>query len=160
MMSRNNFLWALATMLAFFAGALMPSGGMQRAAAMQAAVQPKSPKYLEIGYMKVEPGKDDDYIHLEKDIWKPLHQQRIKNGQVRSWAVYGVRFPFGTEEKYDYVTISAYDQFTQLENPYAHAAESLAKLHPNMKPEDFVRQTSSARKMVRSEVWELVDEAQ
>jgi hypothetical protein len=94
-MSRNNFPWAMATILAFFAGALVPNGGMQHAAvAMQVAAQPKSPKYVEIDYMKVEPGKDSDYVRLEKEIWKPLHQQRIKNGQLRSWAVYGLRFPF------------------------------------------------------------------
>jgi hypothetical protein len=160
MMSRNNFLWALATVLAFFAGALIPSGGTQSAAAMQTAVQPKSPKYLEINYMKVEPAKNDDYVRMEKDIWKPLHQHRIKNGQLRSWAMYGMKFPFGTDEKYDYVTFNAYDQFTQLEDPYGNAAQLLIKLHPNMKPEDLARQTNSARKLVRSEVWELVDEAQ
>jgi hypothetical protein len=123
-MSRNNFPWAMATILAFFAGALVPNGGMQHAAvAMQVAAQPKSPKYVEIDYMKVEPGKDSDYVRLEKEIWKPLHQQRIKNGQLRSWAVYGLRFPFGTEEKYDYVTVNSYDQFAQLESPYANALQ-------------------------------------
>jgi len=159
-MSRNNCLWALATISAFFAGALFPTGATQRVAAMQTAPPLKSPKYLEIDYMKVEPEKNNDYLHLERDVWKPLHQERIKNGQVRSWALYGMRFPFGTEEKYDYVTVAAYDRFAQLENPYVGVDQMWGKLHPNSKPEELVRQTGSARKMVRSEIWELVDEAQ
>jgi len=159
-MSRKNFIWAITTVSAFVLGTLVGTGGAQRAAAMQAAAQPKSPKYMQIDYMKVEPGKNNDYVHMEQDLWKPLHQQRVKNGQVRSWALYGLRFPYGTDEKYDYVTVETYDRFAQLEDPYADVGQILTKLRPNTKVEDFARQTQTNRKLVRSEVWELVDEAQ
>jgi hypothetical protein len=133
--------------------------GTQTAAPATQAAQPKSPKYLEIDYMKVEPGKDNDYLRVEQGLWKPLHQQRVKNGDIRSWTLYGLRFPSGTSEKYDYVTVNAFERFAQLENPYADAAQILDRVHPGIKVADFVQQTESTRKLVRSEVWELIDEA-
>ena len=162
-MSRKNFLWAIATISAFFFGTLFGNGGPQRAAAMQASAsasaQMKSPKYVEVDYMKAEPGKDSDYVHMEQDVWKQLHQERIKNGQIKSWALYGLRFPAGAEERYDYVTINTYDRFAQLESPFAGVGPMLTKLRPNMKLEDLVRQTQNARKVVRVDVFELIDEA-
>ena len=163
-MSRKNFLWAIATISAFFLGTLSGNGGPQPAAAMQtsasAPTQLKSPKFVEVDYMKAEPGKGSDYVHMEQDVWKQVHQQRIKNGQVKSWALYGLRFPSGADEKYDYITVNTYDHFAQLESPYAGVGQMFTKLHPDMKVEDFARQTQSARKIVRVEVWQLVDEAQ
>ena len=160
MMVRKNLLWAVGTISAFFLGTLVGTGGYQRAAAMQTSASPKSPKFVEVDYMKVDAEKDNDYRHVEQDLWKPVHQQRIKNGEMRSWALYGLRFPSGADEKYDYITFTAYDRFAQLESPYANVGQIVTKLRPNMKVEEFVRQTQNARKLVRMEVWELIDEVQ
>ena len=142
-MSFKKVVWALAIGLAFFAGTLVPVGSRQSSTVLAQAPQAKPPKYLEVDYMKVQPGKDSDYLRVE-----------------RSWALYNVRFPFGTEEKYDYVTVNTFDRFGQLEDPFTDLGEIFKKVHPNMKVDDIGQQTEATRHLVRSEVWQLMDETQ
>ena len=135
---------------AFLAGTLVPIGKTQQ----------RPPKYIQVDYMKVDPGRESDYVKLERELWKPLHQARIKEGKIRSWQLFGVKFPFGTAEKYSYVTMNTYDQFSQLENPFADTEQLLGKVHPGVKPDDFFTRTVKARDFVRSEVWVLIDQTE
>jgi len=159
-MSFKKIVWALSIGLAFFAGTLVPVGSQRSSTVLAQSPQTKPPKYLEVDYMKVQPGKDSDYLRVEQETWKPMHQERIKKGELRSWALYGVRFPFGTDEKYDYITVNTFDRFGQLENPFADLGEIFKKVHPNMKADDLEQQTNATRHLIRSEVWQLIDETQ
>ena len=148
---RANYFWMpLVAATSFLAGTLAPG----------VSSDTKSPKYFEVDYMKVNPGKEADYLKLEREDWKPLHQERIKAGQIRSWSLYALQFPSGTDEKYDYVTVNAFDQFGQLENPYANAQTMFARVHPGVKVNEFLDRTEKTRNLVRSEVWVLVDKAE
>ena len=148
---RATYFWTpLVAVTSFFAGTLVPI----------ASTDTKSAKYFQVDYMKVSPGKDTEYLKVEREMWKPLHQERIKGGRLRSWSLYGLQFPSGTEEKYDYITVNAFDEFGQLENPFANADKMLAKVHPGEKVEDFLDRTEKSRSLVRSEVWVLVDRAE
>ncbi len=146
-MKIRHFALAMVIVASFLAGSLVPT----------ASTQTKTAKYFEVDYMKVEPMKVDEYLKVERDLWKPLHQDRVKNGKVKSWSLFALQFPFGTDEKYDYVTVNAFDQFGQLEDPYAGFPELLAKVHPGVKVPDFITRTENARRLVRSEVWALVE---
>jgi len=103
----------------------------------QAQTDTKGPKYLLVDYMKVNPGKEGNYYRLEHDIWNPIHQEFVKSGKKRFWSFYGVRFPSGADEKYDYVTVNGFDNFAQVEAPYTSLPEVLKKVHPNTKMEEF-----------------------
>ncbi len=114
------------------------------------------PKIAYIGYMKPEPG--GGYANLERRFWKPLHQERVNRGILRSWTLYQVRFPAGTEKEYTFFTIQLYDKFEHLETQYP--AGIWEKVHPNVKEDDIGMRTNAARKMVRTEVLNLLDQAQ
>lgn len=114
------------------------------------------PKIAYIGYMKPEPG--GGYANLERRFWKPLHQERVNRGILRSWALYQVRFPAGTEKEYTFFTIQLYDKFEHLETQYP--AGIWEKVHPNLKEDDVGMRTNAARKMVRTEVLNLLDHVQ
>ncbi|MCB0583611.1 MAG: hypothetical protein KDD10_30300, partial [Phaeodactylibacter sp.] len=60
-------------------------------------------RYYAIDYMKVEPGKHDDYLKLEK-AWKKIHEANIKAGKYSYWTLTSVLYPSGAEEAYNYVT--------------------------------------------------------
>ena len=90
-------------------------------------------------------------------LWKPIHQDYVKNGKKRSWSFYWVQFPSGADEKYDYVTVNSFDNFAQLEEPYTNLPEVVKKIHPNMKIEEFGEKTQSPRRLVREEMWMLID---
>ena len=101
-MSRKQFMLRLVSVVSFLAGSLIPWTPSATHVQAQTQAQAKGPKYLLVDYMKVNPGKDEDYYRLEHETWKPIHQEFVKNGKKRFWTFYGVRFPTGADEKYDY----------------------------------------------------------
>src|SRR5206468_5092366 len=79
----------------FLAGTMVPAAGTQSSATPTPS---NAVKYVEVDYMKVDPAKTTEYLKIEQDLWKPLHQELVKKGQVKSWTLYGVQFPSGTDE--------------------------------------------------------------
>jgi hypothetical protein len=137
----------------FLAGTLVSTGRAQQSPR-------KPPKYIQVDYMKVQPANENDYVKLEQEQWKPIHQERIKQGKIRSWYFFGVGFPSGSETKYNFVTVNTFDQWGQLENPYADSVPMVQKVHPGTNIDEFLTRTSKARELVRTEVWELIDQAE
>ncbi len=150
---RARYFWLpVVIVVSFLAGTLVPTASTQ--------TEKQKAKWLAVGYMKVEPGKEDEYIKFEQSLWKPLHQELIKSGKMRSWEVYAVQFPSGTEEKYDFVTFDGYDRLSDLDVPLSDFQPAFAKVHPGMKWEEFLDRTFKARKGVHTELWTLVDHAE
>lgn len=131
--------------------------------AVGAAVQPAiaqeegGPLYFQVDYMKVPEGGGDAYLAVERDLWKPLHEERIRQGVIAAWSVYSVRFG-SPQSAYNYVTVTVFDDFAKLENPMPQATFEAA--FPAGAPEGFMERTLEARKQVHSELWALNDAAQ
>ncbi len=125
------------------------------------ATQAAPPKFALLEYLKIEPGKNADYRKDERDVWMPIHRERIKAGAIRAWWQWLVRYPGGLAREYDVVLITTFDKFTDLETPYPPAVfASFAKEHPEKKMADVLAYTGSLRKMVRSEVVQVLDSIQ
>ena len=58
-------------------------GGAKPAVAAPAAV--KQATYMTVEFMKVPEGKEESWLKLERESWKPMHALRIKNGLIESW---------------------------------------------------------------------------
>src|SRR5438445_251111 len=81
-------------------------------ACITAFAQPLTPpKYVQIDYMKVEPGKGGEYLRAVRELWKPIHEERVKKGLILAWGIAGMRYPAGASREYDYVTATYYDRF-------------------------------------------------
>ena len=147
---RRLLLPALVALIptAFLLGTLVNTGFTQQAAT--------NPLLVAVDYMKVDPLKDEEYGRLEREIWKPMHQERIRQGHLRSWTMYRVRFPAGTKREYDYVTVNTYNSMADADRSIDDIA---SKVHPNMPLADLFRRTVSARDMVRGELWYQIDQA-
>jgi L-rhamnose mutarotase len=79
--------------------------------------------------MKSAPGKTDEYVKAEREVWKRIHQERIKQGLILGWNLYAVRSPSGTSAPYDYVTVTLVQGWNKLENPWGTMwASGLEKL--------------------------------
>lgn len=111
--------------------------------------------YIEIDYMKVRQANQQDYVKLEKEIWKPIHQERVRAGIIVGWYLYRVSYPGGTEVHHNYTTVTVYRTFKDMENSYS--GETRRKVHPNLSTTDLWRKTLKARDRVRSEVWRRLD---
>lgn len=133
---------------AFLLGAFVNTGFTQQAA---------TPPIVEVACMKVDPVKNAEYLALEHDIWKPMHQERIRQGRMRSWTVYAVRYPVGTQRECDYRVVNTYNSLADIDRPIA---EIVAKVHPNTPFAELARRTYAARELVRGELWYQVDQTQ
>ncbi|HEX4948957.1 MAG TPA: hypothetical protein VFZ34_19925 [Blastocatellia bacterium] len=145
-MNRRRFSITLITLLLFTATAFA-----------QTATAPAGPRYAQIAYIKIEPGKEAEYRQIEQEIWLPIHRERLKTKLIRGWSLYTVRYPGGTAREYDVVAVTMYDNFKDLEN--SMPAEVLAKTHPNLTAAERNARTNAVRKIVRTEVIGLVDSA-
>ena len=118
-----------------------------------ALAEPAKRIYI-VDYMKVEPGREQDYMEVETDWWKPVHAERIRNGSMHAWRLYKVRYPDGTQRDYDYVTVNVFDSFEDSErDPYP----LFDAVHPDIDVAEVERRTLAARNLVRGELWYLVD---
>jgi hypothetical protein len=107
--------------------------------------------------MKVDPVKNDEYLKLEHDIWKPMHQERIRQGHMRSWTLYEVHFPVGSHRECDYRTLNTYNSLADMDRSILDVA---AKAHPSIPIAELNRRTGSGRNFVEGELWYQVDQAQ
>jgi hypothetical protein len=157
--------------LSFTLGTLVPTTQMQSTPAAQAGTpaqtqsgaqsgtptQPSGPRYLQVDYMKVAPGKAQAYADLEKE-WRPLHQEQIRAGKIAWWALYDVRFPGGDSAEYNYVTVTAFNRFQDMENSLPQ--DLVTKALQGKDVEGFWSRTDAARSLVRTEVLELLDQVE
>ena len=109
-------------------------------------------------YMKVVPGMDDEYLELERSIWKPIHQTYKKFGHSAGWGTYSLLFPGGTDQPYNFGTIDSYKNYLEL---VISVPDSIVRLaHPNTEElnwDSILSKTFEIRDHVRQEVRALVD---
>ncbi len=112
-------------------------------------------KYSVVNYMSVKPENIDRYIKLERETWKPIHEELIQTGIMHSWSLYSVYLPSGSKHKINFITIDEFKSFSDLENPYSH--EVLKKVYKRKKLRAIEKELRRFREVVHTEVWELVD---
>ncbi len=134
---------------AFLLGTAVNTAFTQQAAA--------NPAIVEVACMKVDPLKDEEYLKLEHDLWRPVHQERIKQGRMRSWTMYEVRYPAGSQRECDYRVVNTYNSLADIDRP---VADIFTKVHPSIPIAEVGRRTISARDLTRGELWYQVDQAQ
>jgi hypothetical protein len=112
-----------------------------------------SAKYYEINYMKVPDGKDAEYVALERDIYKPLHKERVAKGEITTWSLWGTPYPYSDARPYNYVTANGFSNWDKMFS--SNYGETYKKVFPKGDMAKVNAQTGAARKMVKTEVWKL-----
>ncbi len=116
------------------------------------------PKFWFVNYMHVPAGKWNDYVKMEKELAKPVHQEQINNGHRAGWGLYGIEFPYGAEMKYNAVAV---DYFSKWSDVTADDTGAMwKKVHPGKTMDEVGKAIEAARTLVRNEVWVLLDSAQ
>ena len=90
--------------------------------------QTPRPIFSIVETMKTLPGKSDEYVKTEREVWKKLHQERVKRGLILGWDLFVVRYPTGTNAAYDYVTVTFIEGQDKLENPWGTIFADAEKL--------------------------------
>lgn len=105
------------------------------------------PLFALVECMKVKPQNESSYLELEKNIWKPLHLERAKQGNIVGWFLYKVRFT-GTNDAYNYVTVTLFSDPLKIEDPWKNIDP--AKILPGKDLDEVLRETSDSRELVSS----------
>jgi hypothetical protein len=133
--------------LSFLAGTLSPVAWTQSKATVPL-------QYIQVDYMKVPEGNLQKYLEIEQ-LWRPVHEELIRTGNKKAWALYGLPFA-GANDEYNYLTLNIFEEFEQMENQYP--PEIFERVHPGRNYEEINERTLDARTQVRSDVWILVDQ--
>ncbi|MBT8189682.1 MAG: hypothetical protein HKN67_13030 [Saprospiraceae bacterium] len=115
----------------------------------------KPSEYISVNHMVISPGKDQEYIGMEMEIWKPVHQQRIKEGNAEDWYLFRRMFPYGAEFGYQYVTVDAHGTLEKMITPNSNTTWSSA--HPDKAELEYQDKTSELRTLKRQETWRIID---
>ncbi|RKD92824.1 hypothetical protein [Mangrovibacterium diazotrophicum] len=113
------------------------------------------PKFVQVDYMRVKQGEDGEYLKMEDQVWKPIHEQFIKAGTRAGWSLWGRVYPSGYGLDYQYITVNDFKDFSQLGQADYNAAMKAA--HPGEDMGKISQETNETRELVRSELWELID---
>lgn len=112
-------------------------------------------QYMTMDYMEVAPGKTYDYLMLEDEIAKPIHEARLERDRMEGWEVYSLIIPGGTNYGYNYATGNYFAKLNHIEFGFTDELISQTMGHNSNVPElfDTIYKT---RDLVRRELWELV----
>jgi hypothetical protein len=136
--------------------ALVVPVATQGGQADQAPSAANQPKFMVVEFMKVAPGKMGDWVKLERETWKPIHELRVKEAAIVSWASIAQVIP-GDES--DGPLAAAVTTFRGWPDPTKDNYEALIKkVHPQTPPGTIFTQAEDARKIVRQEIWQVIDE--
>ena len=112
-------------------------------------------KYIYINQMHVKQGMGGDYVKMEVEVFKPVHEEAIKRGNRSHWGIWS-NWPI-KEGQAAYVTVDGYADAAQLVAGGGMGDEIFSAVHPDIKPEEIAEKINKLRKMDGVELWELVD---
>ncbi|WP_320168216.1 hypothetical protein [Mangrovibacterium marinum] len=104
----------------------------------------QQPMYAIVEYMKTKPGKEWNYIELERNFWKPVHVERIRQGEIVGWMLYRIRYTAGNDP-YNYATVTLFNQTENLEQP---GTIDPLTVHPDKDVENWLTETDESRELV------------
>ena len=112
----------------------------------------KPTSFLYVSPMKVEPGKMRDYVKMERDIFKPLHEEYIRRGNQSSWSIWVKRLRENND--FQYVAVNGFAEFSQIGT--GDFMDVVKTVHPDMDP-DLRKKVYETRTSVGLQIWRLVD---
>ena len=117
--------------------------------------QEQDRQYVVVEYMKVKPGMMAKYRECEK-AWKMIHEARLKAGSIQGWELERVMFPSGTNNEYDYVTITQYKNWNAIYAEDGGTFTALIKALPK-EMREAADNAADYRDLVKREIWTSQD---
>ncbi|MDZ7682827.1 MAG: hypothetical protein U5J63_14200 [Fodinibius sp.] len=113
-------------------------------------------RYMTMDYMNVTPGKSPDYLMLEDEIAKPIHEERIEQKRMAGWEVYSLILPGGINYGYNFATGNYFDSLSHIE--FGFNAEIIKQtMGTNSNVPELSNTIYDTRDLVQVELWELVN---
>ena len=149
------------------AGGLMATDGWQTRAASQSKLvsvelwqdldktgSVETGSYLRVNQIKT--GEFDNWARMQSEIWKPVHEARIRDGDFQGWLASRVIMPSGADWPNPARTISVFADWKSLNRP-ARYRELMPAVHPGKNPEEILTGIANLQEILRTEVFEVIE---
>lgn len=108
--------------------------------------------YLKVDYFKAPSDQIGAYLHVEQELWKPVHQERLDQGIILGWSFYSL-FVGEPDAPYNYIAVNVFDDFEKID--YFGLSDIVAEIYPDKDLNEFYEQTRATRDVVRTEIWQV-----
>lgn len=119
--------------------------------------QPEKGDYIMVDLMKPRPGQADEWLKMERETFKPVHQARAEQGFLRGWNVVTLDYPSGTSLAYTAATINIMPNWKAVGAPGGGYAEAFKKTMPNADMDETFKKVTETRDIVRTELYHVID---
>lgn len=108
--------------------------------------------YMKVDYFRATGPQMADYLEVEQEIWKPMHQERFNRGIILSWDFYAV-FAGDQADDYNYIAVNVFDDFDKID--YYDLSSIASEVYPDMDLGALMERTRASREVVRTEIWKV-----
>jgi hypothetical protein len=112
--------------------------------------------YLRVNQIKNPPDEFDNWARMQSEIWKPVHEARIRDGDFQGWLASRVIMPSGADWPNPARTISVFADWKSLSSP-ARYRELIPVAHPGKNPEEILNRIASLQQILRTELFEVIE---
>ena len=116
------------------------------------AKDPKLEKYLQ-STMQVKPGGEDNYVKMEKTLFKPMHQEIIKSGAMEGWSIW--QKYLGSSTDYQYVAVNTFSSLEQMDK--GDYGKAMARALPGKTAAEIFSKMYAARLLTETYLWRRLD---
>ena len=120
-------------------------------------------KFRRANFMKTGPGQRDAFVESRQGFIQPIFSRMIHdiNAPMSGWILNELVTPDSTEKEYDFVSFDLFKDKADIGR--ANPNKNYTKLaHPNLSNEEvqvISKKNTGMRKMVKREIWEVLDYA-
>ncbi len=125
-----------------------------------AAPGPTDGKMAVMNFMDVKPGMSEDYVSMEKTVFKPVHKASLAAGDSRDWILAQSILPYGTDFTTDFITVDVYDSYEQMARANGKMMETVNKVHPGKDVDALWDKMDGIRSLTHAEIMVKVTEAE
>lgn len=109
----------------------------------------KSHQFISVNWMKTN--KQEDYVSLEQNIWKPVHKALLDSGHSAGWGLYALVSPYGSLVDYNYATVDFTNKLDQMP-----IQQMMKTVHPTKSLQEISKNTDEIRELVYRQTWTLI----
>ena len=108
--------------------------------------------YFVINEISVAKGKSKKYLDILEDIYIPMYQEDIRQGNREAWSLWE-KWP-GNMKNFQYLAADGYNSLEQIEP--IDFLEYFKNIHPAKDIDDISAQIEEMRELVNTEMWKLI----
>jgi hypothetical protein len=123
--------------------------------AQNAAAQNVPTPFARSVCIKIQPGKNAEYMKLMTDVAMPVAQVHADAGEFSARFLMRTVYPAGMDAACDYEQVTLYPGFPPDPKTTMTAATAYEKAHIALKPSEFIAQRDAISRLRRSELWRV-----